>query len=76
MAAEASLTAQGASAGFALARNEINSVASHIGHLRGFDELEAPGAALRRNRLGSLGGTGETVGHTQSLVSCCNKDVM
>lgn len=74
--AEASLTAQGASAGFALPRNEIHLAACRIDHLRGSDELEALGAALRRNRLGSLECTGETIGHTQSLVSCCNKDVM
>lgn len=74
--AEASLTAQGASAGFALARNEIHLAACRIDHFHGSDELEAPGAALRKNRLGSLGCTGETVGHTQSLVSCCSKDVM
>lgn len=74
--AGASLTAQGVSAGFALARNETHLAACRIGHLRGSDELGAPGAALRRNCLGSLGCTGGKVSHTQSLVSCCNKDVM
>lgn len=74
--AEASLPAEGASAGFALPRNEISLAACRIDHLRGSGELEEPGAALRRNRLGSLGCTGETVGHTQPLASCRNKDVV
>jgi hypothetical protein len=74
--AEASLTALRALAGFALTRNETH-LACCTGHLPESGELEASEAALRRNRLGSLGCTGEMACHThQHLVSCYNKDVM
>lgn len=71
-----SLTAQGASVGFALPRNEIHLAACHTSHLHESDELEAPVAALRSNRLGSPECTGEMADHTQALVSCCNKDAV